>query len=97
VRIGRDLGLTEAEIERVTEGSSAEGWSEHERALLSAVEELHDDAMIGDETWSVLSRSMTETQLFELTVLVGQFTTVAYWQNALRLPLGKGSAGLKAR
>jgi alkylhydroperoxidase family enzyme len=97
VRIGRDLGLTEAEIERVTEGSAAEGWSEHERALLRAVEELHGDAMIGDETWSILSRSMSEIQLFELTVLVGQFTTVAYWQNALRLPLGKGNAGLAAR
>lgn len=97
VRIGRELGLTAEEIQRVTEGSTAQGWSEHERALLGAVEELHDGAMICDDTWSVLSRSMNEIQLFELTVLVGQFTTVAYWQNALRLPLGKGNAGLAAR
>ena len=97
VRIGRQLGLTGEEIERVIEGSTAGGWSEHERALLAATEELHAGAMISDATWEVLSRSMSDTQLFELAVLVGQFTTVAYWQNALRLPLGEGNAGLAAR
>ncbi len=97
VRIGRQLGLAGEDIERVIEGSTAQGWSEHERALLAATEELHDGAMVSDATWAVLSQSMSETQLFELAVLVGQFTTVAYWQNALRLPLGEGNEGLAAR
>ena len=97
VRIGRDLGLTSEDIERVIEGSTAEGWTEHERALLAAAEELHAGAMVSDATFEVLSRTMDDVQFFELTVLIGQFTTVAYWQNALRLPLGQGNAGLAAR
>ncbi len=97
VRIARGLGLTTDDIERVIEGSAAEGWTEHERALLAAAEELHAGAMVADETFEVLSRTMTDVEFFELTVLIGQFTAVAYWQNALRLPLGEDNAGLEAR
>lgn len=97
VKFAKGLGITSEEIERVTTGSSDPGWDEHERALLRAVEELHADAMISDDTWEVLSRRLGDTELFELTVLVGQFTTVAYWQNSLRIPLGEGNIGLAAR
>ncbi len=90
-------GLTREEIERVTEGSEAAGWSDHETALLRAAEELHGDAMISDATWAVLAKSLDESQLFELTVVIGQFTTVAYLQNGLRLRLPAGNEGLRAR
>jgi 4-carboxymuconolactone decarboxylase len=91
------IGLTSEEIERVTQGSFAPGWGEDERAILLAVEELYEDAMISDATWEVLSKRLDEKQLFELLVLVGQFTTVAYFQNALRLRLAPGNIGLRAR
>jgi alkylhydroperoxidase family enzyme len=97
VRHSKKAGLTSEEIERVTIGAQAPGWDEHERALLAAAEELHDSAMISDATWDVLAKRLDENQLFELTVAIGQFTTVAYLQNALRLRLEPGSAGLRAR
>ncbi len=97
VKFGKGAGITTDEVERVTVGSAAPGWSEHERALMRAVEELHTDQMISDETWQILSGRLSDTQLFELTVLVGQFTTVAYWQNSLRIPLSEGNEGLSAR
>ena len=97
VKFGKSMGITSEEVERVTVGSSAPGWDEHERALMRAVEELHTEQMISDDTWDTLSRRLSDTQLFELTVLVGQFTTVAYWQNSLRIPLGEGNVGLAAR
>ena len=53
--------------------------------------------MISDPVWGVLSRQLDEKQLFELLVLVGQFTTVAYFQNALRLRVAPGNIGLRAR
>jgi 4-carboxymuconolactone decarboxylase len=53
--------------------------------------------MISDSTWAVLSKRLDEKQLFELPVLAGQFTMVAYFQNALRLWLGQGNIGLRAR
>ncbi len=91
------IGFRSEVIERVTQGSAAPGWNEHERAILRAVEELYEDAMISDATWEILSKCLNEKQLFELPVLVGQFTTVAYFQNALRLRLSEGNSGLRAR
>jgi alkylhydroperoxidase family enzyme len=97
VGVAKAVGVRSDEIEHITHGSSASYWSEHERALLRAAEELHESAMISDATWDALSQRLDEKQLFELTVLVGQFTMVAYFQNALRLRLSAGNAGLLAR
>jgi alkylhydroperoxidase family enzyme len=97
VRVGRRFGITSEDIEHVTRGSASSAWDEHERALLRATEELHADAMISDTTWETLSQKLDEKQLFELTVVVGQFTTVAYFQNSLRLRLAADNIGLRAR
>lgn len=96
-KIAKRFGITSDEIEQITHGSTASNWSEHERALLQAAEELHENAMIFDETWAVLAKSFNEKQLFELIVLVGQFTLVTYVQNSLRLRLSPGNEGLCAR
>jgi alkylhydroperoxidase family enzyme len=97
VTIAKRVGLGAEEIERVIRGSGAAGWSERDRAILRAVEELLGDAMISDETWTVLAREFDDKQLIELVILVGQYQTVAYYQNALRLRLREGNGGLSAR
>ena len=53
--------------------------------------------MISDATWEVLDSSLDDKQLIELVMLVGQYQTVAYYQNALRVRLREGNAGLSAR
>jgi alkylhydroperoxidase family enzyme len=93
----KQAGMTEAEIERITEGSAAPGWSEHDRAVLRAVEELIGDAMISDETWAALARDLDDQQLIELPLLVGHYQGVANLQNSLRLPLRPGAKGLTGR
>ncbi len=97
VPIAKSVGLTAEEIERVTRGSGAPGWSDHDRAILRAVEELREDAMISDATWSVLAEALDEKQLIEFVMLIGQYEMVAYYQNALRLRLREGNEGLSAR
>jgi len=97
VVVSKRLGLSSEDIEQVTVGSSSPHWTEHERALLQAAEELIDNAMISDATWEVLARDYDEKQLFELPVLVGQFSTVGYFQNALRIRLKTGNEGLLSR
>jgi alkylhydroperoxidase family enzyme len=94
VIVARRVGLSEEEIERVIEGSAAAGWTERERTLLRAVEELHVDAMIADATWADLARHFDERQLIELPMLVGHYHTTAFVQNALRIPLGPKNRGL---
>ncbi len=97
VRVSKSVGLSAEDIEQVTVGPESAHWNDHERALLTAVEELGDSAMISDSTWSTLTERLNDKQMFELTVLVGQFTTVGYFQNALRIPLAPGNEGLAAR
>ena len=97
VKQARRLGFAPEEIERIVTGSAAPGWNDHERAILQAAEELHQGAMISDGTWARLAQQLGEHQLFELVVLIGQFTATAYFQNALRLRLEPGNDGLASR
>ena len=97
VKIGKRNGITAEQIEWLIEGSSASGWSRQERAIVRAVEELHFDSMITDETWTDLQNFYNDKKLIELVILAGQYKTVAYYQNSLRLPLPEGNMGLSAR
>ncbi len=92
-----EAGLTAEDTERLTIGSSAPGWDELDRAVVKAMEELHAQSMICDETWDVLARHLTDQQLLELPMLAGQYHKVAYVQNSLRVRLRSENPGLSAR
>lgn len=97
VDIARKLGMSEDETDRVRAGPEAEGWSAHEAALLSAVDELFENRMISDATWARLATEWNEAQLIELPCLVGQYLGVAMLQNSLRMPLARESKGFAER
>lgn len=93
----RNLGFTSDEIDWIVIGADAVGWDDHERAILRAVEELHENAMVSDGTWDQLATRLNDQQLFELLIVVGQFTATAYFQNSLRLRLERNNQGLASR
>lgn len=97
VLIARKIGINSEETERITQGSGASRWTEHEQAILSAAEELHETAKISDMTWNTLSKRFNNQQLLELIVVVGQYQMLAYFVNSLNLPLLNGNEGLIAR
>ena len=97
VAVGKRFGLSTADIERVVAGSAAKGWTEHEAAILSAVDQLFADQMIDDQTWNTLAQNWTEQQLLELPILVGQYISIALLQNCIRLSLEPGNVGLSRR
>jgi alkylhydroperoxidase family enzyme len=97
VHVAKKVGITSDEIERITIGSAAPEWCEHEQAILRAVEELHANAIISDATWATLAKRLDDRQLIELPIVIGQYQTVAYYQNSLKLRLHEGNLGLKAR
>jgi AhpD family alkylhydroperoxidase len=77
VLLGRDAGLTEDEIDRVTKGPDADGWTDEERALISAVDELLETARLHDFTWTTLASTLDTQQLLDLVFTVGAYDTVA--------------------
>jgi alkylhydroperoxidase family enzyme len=97
VDIGQRYGVSKEEIERVIVGSGAPGWTEHEAAILKAVEEMLSNQTVSDETWAVLAKSWDEQQLLEFPMMVGQYVCTAIVQNTLRIRLEKGNPGLTYR
>lgn len=97
VQYGKKYGLTSEEVERITQGSAAPGWNEHDRAILCAVEELMADYAVSSETWDILAKSWTEPQLMELPGLVGSYVLTAMLYNTLRFDLLPGNEGFRHR
>jgi len=86
VRIGLETGLTPNEIERIKQGPSAPGWSELDRAMLQATDELTHDAFISNTTWEALS-ALSEKQRMDLVMTVGQYTQVSMMLNSFGVQL----------
>jgi alkylhydroperoxidase family enzyme len=72
-----DAGLEADEIARIAQGPGAPGWTELDRAMLSAVDELIGAGEIGDETWGLLAAELDEQQLMDLVFTVGAYEILA--------------------
>ena len=77
------VGINEDELKDITIGSSADSWSEWDSALLKAAEELHEAALVSEETWTTLSRQYDTRQMMEVVFTVGQYNLVAMYLNSL--------------
>jgi alkylhydroperoxidase family enzyme len=82
-----DNGVGPEEVARVIIGSDAPGWSDLERALLRAVDELLGDALIADDTWSMLAGELDVQQLMEVVFTVGAYDTLAMALRTFGVPL----------
>lgn len=92
-RIGKDVGLNDADIVRVTKGSESQGWTKGEAALVRAVDELYDNTMITDATWTTLSEMYNKQQLIDTVFTVAGYSMLATTLNSLGVPLEEGYPG----
>ena len=90
-QIARDSGVTDEEMVNVARGPDSSEWSAFDAALLRAVDELHDESCITNETWAILAGRYNDKQLIELPMLVGQYHLVAFTMNSLRLEREPGA------
>jgi alkylhydroperoxidase family enzyme len=93
VRIARQVGFTDDDITRIARGPDADGWTEDERAVLRATDELHEDAFVTDETWAELAQTWSTEQLIDLVFTVGQYHLVSMALNTLGVQLDDGLEG----
>lgn len=77
VVLGKNAGLSEAEIERIQHGPDAAGWDPLEADLLRAADELHADARIQDPTWARLAAHFSTQQLMDVVFTVGCYDLLA--------------------
>ena len=93
VKIGKDAGLTDVEIERIKAGPNARGWNEPDTLLLQATDELRRDAFISDATWKGLIAHFDTKQLMDVVFAVGQYNLVSMALNTLGVQLDDGLEG----
>ena len=84
-------GLTDEQIDATRNApSSATCWIEKERALIAAVDALHDRATLDQVEFDRLRLHYDDAQILEILMLCGFYRTVSYVANALDLPLEPG-------
>jgi alkylhydroperoxidase family enzyme len=86
-RLGKQVGLTDVELQRVKLGSQSTDWNSADRLLLVAVEELHRDHFIADATWEALRRQLSQQQCMDLVFVVGHYTQVCMILNTFGIQL----------
>lgn len=74
VEMGRDAGLSDDVIDGITRGTASD---ELDRAVLSAVDELQNDSVVSDATWTTLSNHLDERQLMDLVFTIGCYGALA--------------------
>ena len=90
---GKQVGLTEEEILRITRGPDDPGWNDFDAALIRAADELYHDAIISDATWKTLSNRYDEKQLMDVVFTVGQYNLVSWALNSFGVQLDEGVPG----
>lgn len=90
VVIARQCGITDDEIDAVKTGPGATSWSSHDRALLTAADELHEHQSLSDHSWSALTDAYSTEQVLDVIATVGNYHLVAMFLNSTGVPLDEG-------
>jgi len=87
---GRRLGMTDADIQRIVDGSGA-GGDPIETVLLRAVDELHRDSVVSDSTWRELAAVFDSKQLLDILITTGGYRMVSMALNSFGVQLEPGA------
>ena len=91
--IARREGITDEEIGAITRPLDDHDWTDAERSLLLAADELHADQCVTDSTWASLRQHWSEQQILDLVFAVGQYTMVSMALNTLGVERDAGVPG----
>ncbi|MGJ5751015.1 alkylhydroperoxidase family enzyme [Streptomyces puniciscabiei] len=91
-------GLGPEQLRATTEPDPMAGaaWPPHHRALLDAVDELHDTAHLSAAAWEALRAHYDDAQLLEFLVLAGWYRTISQVANSLLLEAETWATGFPA-
>ena len=80
--MGKDRGLSDADVAAIADGSLQEGG-----LLVEAVNQLHRTSMIDDDLWARLSAAYSLQQILDLIFICGQYRMVSAGLNTLAVQL----------
>jgi alkylhydroperoxidase family enzyme len=93
VPIALRVGLTPDEVAGVADRSPAGAFTERQRALLAASDELLARRALSDATWSAVQAHLRDREAIELCMLIGHYQGLASTIGALGIQLEQGPGG----
>ena len=99
VAIGKKAGISDEEIVRLTSRFSSEnpGWTENEKLLIEATDELKAFSKISNKTWAGLEKYYSNEQLMDVVFAVGQYNLVSMFLNTMQVERDEGVVGFPDR
>jgi alkylhydroperoxidase family enzyme len=77
----RAAGLSDAEIAALKSGEGRASWTEAEQHLIEACDQLVADYHVREASWNALRQVLSERQLMDLVLTVGQYTQMSMVTN----------------
>jgi alkylhydroperoxidase family enzyme len=93
VRMAKNSGLAEEEVDAISVGPDSPAWAPRDAALLRSVDEIVADRYVSDETWKRLSEHLDRKQLMDLVFTIGAYYLLAMAFNTFGLELDPGLTG----
>ncbi|MCD4533642.1 carboxymuconolactone decarboxylase family protein [Nocardioides sp. cx-169] len=93
VRMGKAVGLSDREIDAISEGPDSPVWEPVEAALLRAVDEIVAERYVSDATWAALEGHFDRQQLMDIVFTIGAYDMLAMAFNVFGLQLDPGMEG----
>ncbi len=86
VKIGKEAGLSEADIAAARTGETHDPF---DRAVFKAVDELDETSNLSDQTWTALSERLDERQRMDFVFTIGGYIGLAMALNTFGVELEK--------
>ncbi|MBX7446922.1 carboxymuconolactone decarboxylase family protein [Mycolicibacterium sp. 3033] len=85
--MARDAGLTDIEISWIAWGPDAPTWDASDASVLRSVDELVQDGVIADTTWTALAEHLDTLQILDVIFTTGSYAMLASMLGSLEIPL----------
>lgn len=85
--IARRAGLTEEQLEAIPQGEASAIWSDDERLVIRAADEMHAHSEASEATVSALLAAFGPRQLLETLWTIGSYGMLGVIFNSLRIPI----------
>lgn len=96
VAMAKRAGFTDEEIQGIKEGPTTKQFSDKERLLLQAADDLHADSIVENETWQGLTKHYSIQKMMDILFTVGQYSMISMALNSLGVQPEEGAATLKS-
>jgi 4-carboxymuconolactone decarboxylase len=93
-RIGRQLGMTDAQIAAIHEGPDAAAFSDVEKMVMRFTDDVVANVRAGDATFAPLARHFSHQEMQELTLTIGFYMMVSRFLETFDVDIEDETVGL---